>query len=110
MKVPKRKLLALGQLRSFSTSASRREIRGIAQLADRIYPSYHRECCKDYSNEESTELTLTETQDNDLLSLNWPSPPRNILLVHKRNAPVATTSLVEFAKCSFSPMFSAHFL
>ncbi|KAL8725091.1 MAG: hypothetical protein Q9166_007565, partial [cf. Caloplaca sp. 2 TL-2023] len=38
------------------------------------------------------------TPQNDLLSLRWPSPPQNILLVQKRNAPAATEALREFAQ------------
>lgn len=43
-------------------------------------------------------LTLTETKGNDLLSLQWPSPPRNILLVKKDNTPQTTEAVIEFAK------------
>ncbi|KAL8683290.1 MAG: hypothetical protein Q9224_006699, partial [Gallowayella concinna] len=38
------------------------------------------------------------TPQNDLLSLRWPSPPRNVLLVQKPNAPAATEALVDFAQ------------
>ncbi|KAL8991585.1 MAG: hypothetical protein Q9177_000046, partial [Variospora cf. flavescens] len=43
-------------------------------------------------------LTSAETRHNDLLSLQWPSPPRNILLVQKRNASVTSEALKEFAR------------
>jgi len=43
-------------------------------------------------------LTLAETRSHDLLSLQWASPPRNILLVKKNDAPAATEALLEFAK------------
>ncbi|KAL8760948.1 MAG: hypothetical protein Q9184_002890 [Pyrenodesmia sp. 2 TL-2023] len=39
-----------------------------------------------------------ETSQNDLLSLQWPQPPQNILLVQKRNAPTTTQALKEFAQ------------
>ncbi|MCJ1340766.1 NADH kinase pos5 [Bachmanniomyces sp. S44760] len=43
-------------------------------------------------------LTFAETKTNDLLSLQWPSPPRNILLVKKSHSRPATEALIEFAK------------
>jgi len=43
-------------------------------------------------------LTIAETRNNDLLSLQWPAPPRNILLVKKNCVPAVTTSLIDFAK------------
>ncbi|KAL8670477.1 MAG: hypothetical protein Q9168_004986 [Polycauliona sp. 1 TL-2023] len=42
-------------------------------------------------------LTLAETPQNDLLSLRWPLPPRNVLLVEKKNAPDAREALKTFA-------------
>jgi NADH kinase len=39
-----------------------------------------------------------ETANSQFLSLQWPSPPRNILLTKKNNTPEATEKLVEFAK------------
>ncbi|MCJ1256815.1 NADH kinase pos5 [Lignoscripta atroalba] len=50
------------------------------ELPRRIYPVY------------------TETENNDLLSLRWPRPLRNVLLVKKDRSPTATDSLIEFAK------------
>lgn len=35
---------------------------------------------------------------SELLSLQWPVPPRNILMVKKQGVPVVTQSLVEYAK------------
>ncbi|KAK3065291.1 hypothetical protein LTS18_002694 [Coniosporium uncinatum] len=66
--------------RCFSTTARRREVKSLEQLQDRIYPSY------------------TETKNHDLLCLQWPSPPRNVLLTKKNNSPSVTDSLIEFAK------------
>ena len=43
-------------------------------------------------------LTLAEAKGNDLLSLQWPCPPRNILLVKKENTPETTEAVLEFAK------------
>ncbi|KAM0804834.1 ATP-NAD kinase-like domain-containing protein [Usnea florida] len=80
MKVPRRKLCALIRYRSFSSTSPRRAIKHLLELPDRIHPSYH------------------ETKANDLLSLRWPSPPRNILLVKKENTPQTTEAVLEFAK------------
>ncbi|GAM40177.1 hypothetical protein TCE0_038f12314 [Talaromyces pinophilus] len=64
--------------RFFSASSSRREIRDIQSLPARILPEYQ------------------ESRGNDLLSLRWPAPPRNILIVKKQSAPAVTESLIEF--------------
>ncbi|KFY35271.1 hypothetical protein V494_06059 [Pseudogymnoascus sp. VKM F-4513 (FW-928)] len=66
-------------LRLFSQSCRRREIRDLAQLPDRIIPKY------------------LESHQSDLLSLQWPSPPRNILFVKKDGAPAVTESMIEYA-------------
>ncbi|KAL6713206.1 NADH kinase pos5 [Lecanora helva] len=66
--------------RCFSSTARRLKIRALTDLPERITPSYN------------------ETKGNDLLSLQWPSPPRNILLVKKENTWQTTDALVEFAK------------
>ncbi|KAI9676259.1 MAG: NADH kinase pos5 [Trizodia sp. TS-e1964] len=39
-----------------------------------------------------------KTPSSDLLSLRWPEPPRNILLVKKKNVKTVTESLLEFAQ------------
>ncbi|KAL9631547.1 MAG: hypothetical protein Q9164_005831 [Protoblastenia rupestris] len=80
MKFTRCKLLcSLCCQRNFSTTVRRLETRPLEELPDRILPSYQ------------------ETKGNDLLSLQWPSPPRNILLVQKENAPKATEALIGFA-------------
>ncbi|KFY64705.1 hypothetical protein V496_03100 [Pseudogymnoascus sp. VKM F-4515 (FW-2607)] len=66
-------------LRLFSQSSRRQEIRDLAQLPDRIIPKY------------------LESHQSDLLSLQWPSPPRNILFVKKDGAPAVTESMIEYA-------------
>jgi hypothetical protein len=45
-----------------------------------------------------TILIFAETKGSDLLSLNWPKPPQNVLLLKKDFSPSATDALVEFAK------------
>ena len=39
-----------------------------------------------------------ESHEGDLLSLQWPTPPRNIFIVKKDGAPIVTESLIEFVK------------
>lgn len=39
-----------------------------------------------------------ESRTSDLLSLQWPSAPKNILMVKKNEAPAVTESLLEYAK------------
>lgn len=64
----------------FSTSVPRLEIRSLDQLQRKITPRYQ------------------ESQSCDVLSLQWPAPPRNILMIKKDGAPAVTESLVEYAK------------
>ncbi|KXG52396.1 ATP-NAD kinase, PpnK-type, alpha/beta [Penicillium griseofulvum] len=68
--------LALRQ--HFSTSRPRHEIKDIGSLSQRVIPKYQESC------------------DGELLSLQWPAPPRNIFLVRKDCAPAVTDSLIEF--------------
>ncbi|OJJ48801.1 hypothetical protein ASPZODRAFT_129112 [Penicilliopsis zonata CBS 506.65] len=65
--------------RSFSASSRWSVIRDISALEPRLSPRYQ------------------ECRDGDLLCLEWPAPPRNILLVKKDGEPSVTESLVEFA-------------
>ena len=65
--------------RAFSASARLQEIRDIAQLPDRITPLY---------NETSVGL----------LTLQWPQPPRNVLLVPKLHAPKVVQNAAKFAQ------------
>ncbi|CAK7229269.1 NADH kinase pos5 [Sporothrix curviconia] len=66
--------------RLFSTTAARLEILDVAHLPDRIVPRYE------------------ETQASSLLSLHWPQPPRNVLIMPKLHAPHVTRSAIEFAR------------
>ncbi|KAB5576050.1 ATP-NAD kinase-like domain-containing protein [Coniochaeta sp. 2T2.1] len=63
-----------------SVSAPRREILPASTLPERLVPSY------------------VESPSTSLLSLHWPKPPRNILLMPKLHAPHVIVSAVEFAK------------
>jgi len=66
--------------RVFSSSTRRAEILDVARLPPRIVPRYE------------------ESPTSSLLSLHWPQPPRNILLIPKLHAPKVTLSAVAFAK------------
>ncbi|KAI1420898.1 ATP-NAD kinase-like domain-containing protein [Xylaria sp. FL1777] len=66
--------------RSFSATARLREILDISALPPRIQPKYK------------------ESQTSSLLSLQWPEPPRNVLIIPKFHAPQVTVSAVTFAK------------
>ncbi|KOS18129.1 NADH kinase pos5 [Escovopsis weberi] len=73
--------------RFLSTTAARRSAQAIdsptvALLPDRINPRYFK----------------SPKPGSSLLSLNWPTPPRNLLLVLKLYASNVTESVVEFAK------------
>ena len=104
MKVSRRKISSLIKVRTFSISIPRREIRDVKELPDCKRPSYHRELTlalflffpgRTMAKRANADR---ETRDHDLLALHWPSSPRNILLVKKRNAAATTESLLEFAK------------
>ncbi|CAK7203736.1 NADH kinase pos5 [Sporothrix eucalyptigena] len=66
--------------RLFSTTPVRRELLDVAHLQDRIVPRYE------------------ETTASSLLSLQWPQPPRNVLIMPKLHAPHVTRSAIEFAR------------
>ncbi|KAL1890930.1 NADH kinase pos5 [Sporothrix stenoceras] len=66
--------------RFFSTTLPRREILDVAHLQDRTVPRYE------------------QTPASSLLSLHWPQPPRNILIMPKLHAPHVTRSAIEFAR------------
>jgi NADH kinase len=73
------RLLALPAQARFLSSTSRRlEIRQISELPSRTTPSY------------------IQSPSNTLLSLQWPSPPRNILVTKKKRTPNITESVLEF--------------
>ncbi|OAL51373.1 NADH kinase-like protein POS5 [Pyrenochaeta sp. DS3sAY3a] len=64
--------------RSFSSSPTCRDLKHIDELPPRIKPSY------------------IQSPTNTLLSLQWPSPPRNILVTKKKRTPNITASVIEF--------------
>ncbi|KAK8079283.1 hypothetical protein PG994_003090 [Apiospora phragmitis] len=66
--------------RSFSATTCLREIRDARTLGDRIVPLYK------------------SSSTSSLLSLEWPVPPRNVLIMPKLHAPPVIASAVEFAK------------
>ncbi len=65
--------------RSFSTTPSRRELLDVASLPDRILPQY-------------------KENPSGLLTLHWPEPPRNVLIVPKLLAPHVTEASIAFAR------------
>ncbi|KAK4148292.1 ATP-NAD kinase-like domain-containing protein [Dichotomopilus funicola] len=67
--------------RTFSVSAHRKQILSAASLPDRITPHYQQ-----------------RSKTGSLLSLHWPQPPRNVLLMPKLHAPHVTVKAIEFAK------------
>ncbi|KAL7273959.1 NADH kinase pos5 [Rhizina undulata] len=66
--------------RQFSSSPLRREILSIYDLPDRIHPIY------------------SKCTDSKLVSLHWPAPPRNIMLVKKAGVESVRSALVELAE------------
>ncbi|KAL2787635.1 ATP-NAD kinase-like domain-containing protein [Aspergillus keveii] len=71
-------LLRLPWRRNFSASSRQYELGDIESLPSRLIPSYQ------------------ESNENDLLSLQWPTPLRNVFVVKKDCAPEVTESLIEF--------------
>ncbi|KAI1653969.1 ATP-NAD kinase [Daldinia decipiens] len=66
-------------VRCFSLTSCRREILDASVLPERILPAYK------------------ESSTSSLLSLQWPEPPRNILIIPKLHAPKVTASAISFA-------------
>ncbi|KAF4470575.1 nad+ kinase [Fusarium albosuccineum] len=70
--------------RPLSTTAALRvpEIRSIAELPERISPRY----------------LQSLKPGSSLLSLNWPKPPQNLLLIHKLYSPPVVEAVLKFSK------------
>ncbi|KAM0338573.1 hypothetical protein ACHAPQ_002227 [Fusarium lateritium] len=69
--------------RLLSTTSTRQtsEVRSIAELPDRIHPRY-----------------LQSTKPgSSLLSLNWPQPPQNLLIIHKLYSDTVVDAVVKFS-------------
>ncbi|XXG99555.1 Putative amidase [Hypoxylon texense] len=66
-------------VRLFSATRSRREILDASSLPGRLLPRYR------------------ESSTSSLLSLQWPEPPRNILIIPKLHNPKVTASAISFA-------------
>ena len=56
-------------------------------------------------NKVTNLIFLDVETRGELLSLQWPAPPRNVLLVRKDCAPTVTDSLIEFAKYLILSLF-----
>ncbi|TGJ83210.1 hypothetical protein E0Z10_g5564 [Xylaria hypoxylon] len=67
-------------VRSFSATARLHEILDMSALPPRVQPKYK------------------DSPTSSLLSLQWPEPPRNLLIIPKFHAPQVTSSAVTFAK------------
>lgn len=65
--------------RSFSLTTCRSQILNVSELPNRILPKYK------------------ESPTSSLLSLQWPEPPRNILIIPKLHVPKVTESALAFA-------------
>ena len=76
--LPWRRQLLLIQTRSFSVTSNHLEIKHLRDLQSRLQPSY------------------LPAANNTLLNLQWPSPPRNILVTKKKRTPNITESVIEF--------------
>ena len=90
--------VSLLQRRCFSSSPARREIRSLQKLPSRIRPGFTGTYLANCSGRNAAHRLLSETKHNDLLLLQWPAPPRHVLVVKKKYAPNITASTLEFAK------------
>ncbi|KAF4547578.1 ATP-NAD kinase-like protein [Elsinoe fawcettii] len=66
--------------RHFSVTTRKREVRDLALLGQRIAPSFQ------------------ETAHHDLLSLEWPAPPRNVLITRKEGSSRVNNALTEYCQ------------
>ncbi|KAI3325258.1 mitochondrial NADH kinase [Xylariaceae sp. AK1471] len=71
---------SVSHVRSFSATVCLREILDVTALPPRVLPKYK------------------DSPTSSLLSLQWPEPPRNVLIIPKLHAPEVTLSAIEFAK------------
>ncbi|KAF2029010.1 ATP-NAD kinase [Setomelanomma holmii] len=76
--LPWRPFVQPSQIRAFSSTPANLEIKHIRDLPLRLRPAY------------------VPSPTNSLLSLQWPSPPRNILVTKKKRTPNITESVIEF--------------
>lgn len=88
--------------RSFSSSSARHEIRDVETLPQRLIPRYQgvRHCLLSFDLPCDFPVCLlpSESHEGDLLSLQWPAPPRNIFIAKKKRVPAVTEALIEFTK------------
>ncbi|RFU26216.1 hypothetical protein B7463_g10121, partial [Scytalidium lignicola] len=85
-------------IRAFSSTASRRELRDISILPDRIIPKYKGRYDFAMLLWKWRANSSSESSGSDLLSLQWPTPPRNLLIIKKDGVPEINESVVEYAK------------
>jgi NADH kinase len=91
--------ISLASTRSFHPSPAHRQVHDIAHLPDRLLPAYQGSCSPRVPTETSPLLTQpsTETKHIDLLALQWPQPPRNILIVQKTGSIPIDEAVHEYA-------------
>lgn len=77
--LPWRLLARPPHIRTFSATSRRKEIKHISELPARLRPTYE------------------PSPGNTLLSLQWPSPPRNIFITKKKRTPNIAESAIQFA-------------
>src|SRR5580700_4351277 len=92
--------------RAFSCTATHLEVLDISQLPNRIIPRYH--SMPPTAGRQKMYSCFAASRTSDLLSLQWPSPPRNILMVKKDRAPGVNESLIEYAKHGVSRTVLVH--
>ncbi|GAM89852.1 hypothetical protein ANO11243_078910 [Dothideomycetidae sp. 11243] len=66
--------------RAFSSTPRNSQIRDLSRLERRILPSFY------------------ETAQNDLLALQWPAPPRNVLIARKDGSKRVDEAVVQFCR------------
>ena len=98
MSAPRRRF-ARQAYRTFASSSRRSLVRNVSELPDRTVPRYVGAFYTFPGRGTRVKLTGPETSDSDALGLQWPAPPRNVLLVKKSHSVAAKQALLEFAAC-----------
>lgn len=79
----------------------KRQFRQDVRLRQAVNRSFHASVARPWQHISSlpdhVRMELKETPGTELLCLKWSEPPRNILLIKKEDAEVATRALKEFA-------------
>ncbi|SPN98737.1 related to NAD kinase [Cephalotrichum gorgonifer] len=78
--IPCKRLPTSASHRSFSSTTTRPEVLDVSTLPDRVVPKYE------------------DKPKTHLLSLKWPRPPQNVLIIPKQCAPHVTAAAISLAK------------